>query len=235
LKAVTRDEVLKRRIGMLSRRARRLCSVCTGAFVLAEWGMLDGHRVTTHWLAAKQLARMYPAVNVDANALFIADKAVWTSAGVSTGIDMALAMVEADLDTRTAANVARRLVLQARRGGHQSQFSDILVAQAGPYAELTDWISANLHKDLRVQILAGRSRQSTRTFHRRFTDAVGQTPAAFVEGLRLDRARTLLEAGGTAKQAAKGSGFGTLDRLGRSFRRRLGLNPSAYQALHGGR
>jgi transcriptional regulator GlxA family with amidase domain len=235
LKAVTQDQALKRRIQLLLPRARRLCSVCTGAFVLAEWGMLDGHRVTTHWLATEQLARRYPAVKVDANALFVADKRLWTSAGVSTGIDMALALVEADFDSRTAANVARRLVLQARRPGHQSQFSEILDAQAGPYAELTNWINANLDKDLSVQALAARAGQSARTFHRRFTEIVRQTPAAFVERLRIDRARVLLEAGDTAKRAATLAGFGSLNRLERSFRRRLGLNPSAYQALHGDR
>jgi len=235
LKAVAQDEMLKRRMQSLLPSLKRLCSVCTGVFVLAEWGMLDGRRVTTHWLAAEQLARRYPAVRVDADALFIADNTVWTSAGVSTGIDMALALVEADLDPRVAADIARRLVLQARRPGHQSQFSDILDAQAGPYAELTNWISANLDKNLSVETLALRAGQSARTFHRRFTDDVGQTPAAFVERLRLDRARVLLEAGDTAKRTAALAGFGTLDRLGRSFRRRFGLNPSAYQALHGGR
>lgn len=215
-------------------RARRFGSTCTGAFALAAWGLLDGRRAATHWQAAGELARRFPTIAVDPDALFVEDGPVWTSAGVSTGIDMALALVERDLGRETASKVARRLVLQMRRAGHQSQFSAMLEAQGGAYADLVSWVGDNLLADLTLEALAARAGQAPRTFHRRFTADVGATPAAFVERLRLDRARTLLEAGHAPKQVAMATGFGSLDRLGRAFRRAYALSPSAYRALHAG-
>lgn len=215
-----------------ARRARRVASTCTGAFVLAAWGLLDGRRATTHWQAADSLKAAYPLVNVDTNALFVIDGRIWTSAGVSTGIDMALAMVECDQGRPLAAAVARRLVLQMKRPGHQSQFSTLLVAQSGPYAELIQWISDNLSTDLSVESLAQRSNQSTRTFCRRFTAELGLPPGSYVERLRLDRARALLDAGELAKTVATETGFGSLNHLWRAFNRAYALNPSAYRAIH---
>lgn len=214
--------------------ARRVGSTCTGAFVLAHWGLLDGRRATTHWQAAKTLTRSYPQVVVDESALFVEDGRIWTSAGVSTGIDMALAMVEQDLGRVLATSVAQRLVLQVRRPGHQSQFSSVLRAQAGAYSELIDWMRNNLRQNLSIGELARRAIQSERTFCRRFAQETGYTPAVFVERLRLDEARTMLEAGASAKEAADQAGFGSLAHLWRAFRRNYDLNPSTYRALHGG-
>ena len=172
-------------------------------------------------------------MRVDPESLFVEDGQVWTSAGVSTGIDMALALVERDLGPRVASDVARRLVLQMRRPGHQSQFSALLDAQGGPYAGLVAWMAENLSADLGLDALADRAGQAPRTFHRHFSAAVGMTPAAFVERLRLDRARSLLEAGQLHKSVAVAAGFGSLDRLGRAFQRAYALTPSEYGALHG--
>jgi transcriptional regulator GlxA family with amidase domain len=212
--------------------AARICSVCTGAFLLAASGILPAGRITTHWMATGRLSTMFPKLTVDERALYVRDGRVWTSAGVSTGIDMALALVEEDFGRSLATKVAKKLVLQSRRPGHQSQFSTLLELQDGAYAELTDWISNNLNADLSLEALAARCAQSTRTFHRKFSRETGMSPAALVEHLRLDRARSLLEAGESVKTAASVSGFGSLDRLGRCFVRRFNLTPSQYRLLH---
>lgn len=215
-----------------ARLTRRVGSTCTGAFVLAGWGLLDGRRATTHWQAADQLRASFPGVTVDENALFVEDGKIWTSAGVSTGIDMALTMVERDQGRFVAASIAQRLVLTMKRPGHQSQFSSLLDSQAGRYAELIQWMGENLRGDLSIEALASRANQSVRTFCRRFAAEVGLPPAAYVERLRLDRARTLLDAGEMAKKVAADAGFGSLNRLWRAFNRAYGLTPSAYRAIH---
>jgi transcriptional regulator GlxA family with amidase domain len=234
LRAMLADPELGDRVMALANRARRYGSVCSGAFALAHWGLLDGRRAATHWQASEALARRFPMVAVDHDALFVEDGPVWTSAGVSTGIDMALALVERDLGRVVAASVARRLVLQMRRPGHQSQFSAVLAVQAGAYDELVAWIGDHLTEALPLERLAAQAGQAPRTFHRRFLAETGATPAAFVARLRLDRARVLLEAGQTPKRVARLTGFGSLDRLGRAFRRAYGLSPSGYRAVHGG-
>lgn len=234
LRGLLRDRAICKSAMVAAAQARRVASICTGAFALASWGLLDGRRSATHWEAAAELARRFPAVRVDADALYVEDGRVWTSAGVSTGIDMALALVERDLGREISLRVARRLVLPMRRPGHQSQFSAVLEAQGGAYAELAAWMSDNLAADLTLEALAGRAGQTPRTFHRRFSAQTGMTPAAFVERLRLDRARTLLEAGQTPKRVSAVVGFTSLDRLGRVFRRVYALTPSAYRALHAG-
>jgi transcriptional regulator GlxA family with amidase domain len=215
-----------------AKQTRRIASSCTGAFVLAHWGLLDGRRATTHWQAADTLRANFPLVQVEANALFVEDGPIWTSAGVSTGIDMALAMIEQDLGRSVATAVAKRLVLQTRRPGHQSQFSSLLDAQGGRYAQLVQWMNLNLRETLTTEVLASQANQSVRTFCRRFVEEAGMPPAAFVEQLRLDCARTLLEAGELSKTAATKAGFGSQDRLWRAFNRAYALNPSTYRALH---
>lgn len=232
LRALLRDDGARAWVASAAARARRLASVCTGAFALAAWGLLDSRSATTHWEAAEEFARRFPAVRVEPQALFVEDGPVWTSAGVSAGIDMALAIVERDLGREVASRIARRLVLQMRRPGHQSQFSELLEAQGGTYAALITWMTDNPAADLTLDALAARANQSPRTFHRRFSAETGSTPAAFVERVRLDRARALLEAGYTAKRVAAAAGFGSLDRLGRVFRRVHGLSPSEYRSLH---
>jgi transcriptional regulator GlxA family with amidase domain len=145
---------------------------------------------------------------------------------------MALAMLELDQGRELAAAVAQRLVLQMKRPGHQSQFSTLLLAQSGPYTELIQWMNDNLNADLSVEALATRANQSTRTFCRRFTAELGLSPGAYVERLRLDRARTLLDTGELAKTVASKTGFGSLNHLWRAFNRAYALNPSAYRAIH---
>lgn len=233
LRDLLRDEAVCSWVGDASSMVRRVGSVCTGAFALAAWGLLENRRAATHWQAAAELARRFPSIRVDAEALFVNDGPIWTSAGASTGIDMALALIEHDLGRDVASRIARRLVLQMRRPGHQSQFSALLDAQGGVYASLVTWIADNLGADLNLDTLAARANQVPRTFHRHFSAQTGFTPAAFVERLRLDRARALLEAGQSTKRVATVVGFGSPDRLGRAFRRAFALSPSAYRTMHG--
>ena len=216
-------------------RARRYGSVCTGAFALAACGLLDGKRVATHWEATAILGRKHPAIEVDANALYVEDGRVWTSAGVTTGIDMCLALVARDLGDAVANAIARRLVLYARRPGYQSQFSTVLAAQEkadSPFAALVDWIRTHLDDALDVAALAERAGMSPRTFHRRFTDALGETPARFVETLRLDHARALLQTSLALKTVAAQTGYATPGLLSKAFARRFGVSPGLFRALH---
>jgi transcriptional regulator GlxA family with amidase domain len=217
-------------------RARRFGSVCTGAFVLAACGLLHGRRVATHWDACRALAQAYPALDVDPDSLFRADGRLWTSAGVTAGIDMALAMVARDLGAAIAGQVAKRLVLYARRPGYQSQFSPVLQAQAkadSPFGALVEWIHANLDAALDVPVLAERAGLTERTFHRRFLAATGQTPARFVELARLDAARMLLSRGMSLKAVAARVGLFPVSRFTRAFERRFGVNPRLYRDMHG--
>ena len=217
-------------------RARRYGSVCTGAFVLAAAGLLDGKRVATHWASCARLARDYPRLAVDPDQLYVVDGKVWTSAGVTTGIDMALALVEADLGAATANLIARHFVLYARRPGYQSQFSPLLQAQGAadaPFTGLIDWMHAHLDRPLGVPALAARAGLSERSFYRKFTDATGKTPAHFVETLRLDAARALLGNGMPLKTIAAKVGLRSSARLGQAFERRFGMAPSLFREMHG--
>jgi transcriptional regulator GlxA family with amidase domain len=227
-------------VAWIARRApqvRRVCSVCTGAFYLAAAGLLDGRRATTHWRDAAQLARRFPKVEVDADPVFIRDvrdgRAVWTSAGVTAGIDLALALIEEDLGHAVAMQAARRLVVFMKRPGGQSQFSAALAAQAsagGPFEALHSWMAANLHDDLSVERLAERTRMSPRTFARRYVDEVGRTPAKTVSALRLEAAsRWLAESRRPLKRIALECGFGSEQNLRRAFMRRFGVLPLDYR------
>jgi transcriptional regulator GlxA family with amidase domain len=214
---------------------RRIGSVCSGAFILARAGLLDGRRAATHWSACDRLAAFRPAVTVDREAIFVRDGGVWTSAGVTTGIDMALAMVEADHGRGVADEIAARLVLYARRPGFQSQFSDALVAQTAasdPLAPAIEWARANLRsRSIDVPRLARRAAMSVRTLHRRCVEQLGTTPAKLVEKLRVEEARTLLATTtlGTKTIAAR-CGFGSAPRMARAFERAIGLSPREYRA-----
>lgn len=228
------DAALKRWVLRAAAHSKRFGSVCSGSFVLAAYGLLEGKRAATHWVACERLQRTYPGVQVDADSLYVVDGKVWTSAGVTTGIDMALAMVEADVGAATAAAVAQQLVVYARRPGYQSQFSAVLRAQtatAAPYQSLAEWIVGNLDKDLDVTALAKRAGQSPRDFHRKFSAATGLTPARFVENLRLERVRLLLNDGSSLKEIAERTGFGGVVRLSRAFERRFGVKPSLFRQL----
>ena len=214
-------------------RSRRVSSVCTGAFVLARAGLLDGRRATTHWASCERLAERYPAVTVEPDPIFVRDGNVYTSAGVTAGMDLALALVEEDLGRRTALEVARRLVLFVKRPGGQSQFSSQLAAQTAdrePLRELQDWIAGNLGADLSVPALAQRAHMSERNFARAFRRELGLTPAAYVEIARVESARIALESTGTpVEDVARKAGFGTVETMRRAFHRRLGVGPAEYR------
>ena len=237
LRAVMAREDVRRWLRKAAPKAVRFGSVCTGAFVLAAAGLLDGKRVATHWASCARLAARFPAVSVDAESLYVVDGKVWTSAGVTTGIDMALAIVEADLGAETANLIARHFVLYQRRPGYQSQFSPMLQAQAAadaPFAALIDWMQDHLDRDLDVPTLARHAGYSERSFYRKFTEATGKTPAHFVEDLRLDAARTLLGKGLSLKAIAGRVGLKSSGRLGQAFERRFGMAPSLFREMHAG-
>lgn len=229
------DEAIRAALPRMARKARRFGSVCTGAFVLAAVGLIGDRRVTTHWDGCAPLAEAFPSVSVDPDALYVEDGQLWTSAGVTTGIDMALAMVAHDLGAAIAGEVAKRLVLYARRPGFQSQFSPLLRAQAkadNPFAELIGWIQANLEAPLDVVTLATRAGLSERTFHRRFVAVTGETPARFVEKARLDGARMLLSRGGSLKSVAAQVGLFPATRFSEAFERRFGISPRLFREMH---
>ena len=220
-----------------AKAARRACSVCSGAFLLAGTGVLKGKRVATHWSAIEDLQRLYPDLNVDPEAIYINEGRCWTSAGVTTGIDMALALVEEDFGRDTAMAVARQLVVYMRRPGHQTQFSTTLAAQSSKdnrLADLASWAERNIDKQLDVETLAERANMSPRTFHRHCQAELGVSPAKFVEALRLDAARRLLETRSfDLAQVAARSGFSGSDHLIRAFERRFGVTPGVYREMHG--
>ncbi len=231
--AACREDALLRRLRDLAPRVRRLASVCTGAFLLAEAGLLDGRRVTTHWASCGELARRYPRLRVESDPIFVRDGSVYTSAGVTAGMDLALALVEEDLGRAVALSAARRLVLFLKRPGGQSQFSAWLRAQdaeRGPIEELSTWIVENPARDLSVAALARRAGMSPRHFARVFAASSGSTPARFVERARVESARRLLEdSGRSIDQVAEGSGFGSAETMRRAFLRSLGVGPADYR------
>lgn len=219
-----------RRIGSA---ARRVVSVCTGAFVLAEAGLLGGRRATTHWASCDTLARRYPDVDVDPEPIFVRDGSVITSAGVTAGMDLTLALVEDDLGRDAALTIARHLVMFLRRTGNQTQFSEQLAAQLArrePIREVQRWVADNPSLDLSVATLARRANLSPRQFARAFTEEVGVTPGKYVDRLRLETARRLLAdtADGVA-EIARQCGFGTAEAMRRAFQRTVGVGPTEYR------
>ncbi|MFB7599607.1 GlxA family transcriptional regulator [Streptomyces sp. NPDC056160] len=214
-------------------RAPRLVSVCTGAILLAEAGLLDGRRATTHWAYCAKLARDHPAVRVDADPIFVRDGHVVTSAGVTAGIDLALALVEEDLGRDAALAVARHLVVFLRRPGNQAQFSAQLTAQTAhrdPLRDVQQWITEHPAGDLGVEALAARAALSPRHFARAFQAETGTTPGRYVDRVRLEHARRLLEdtADGIAG-ISRASGYGTPEAMRRAFLRTLGTSPAEYR------
>jgi transcriptional regulator GlxA family with amidase domain len=212
---------------------RRFGSVCSGAFFLAAAGLLDGHRVTTHWAVAERLAQRYPMVTVEADAIHISDGRLRTAAGVTAGLDMALALVEEDLGREVATKVASQLVMFFKRPGGQMQFSR--KGEAAPVGrsalqEIQRWVAANPAVDHSIASLAKRMEVSPRHFARLFREEVGMTPAAWVEAARIGVARKLLEEGHEApKQVAVECGFTDADTLRRAFARQVGVTPAEYR------
>jgi len=212
----------------------RICSVCTGAFMLAETGLLDGRRAATHWGWADAFRSRYGRVRLDSDAIYVKEGKFWSSAGVTAGIDMALALIQHDLGHAVSIGVARQLVVFLKRPGGQSQFSAPLASQAAAspvFAELHAWMASRLKDDLRVERLAEHCGMSARTFARTYVAQVGETPARTVETLRLEAARRALEAGATSlKRIAVETGYGDEQNLRRGFLRRLGVTPLEYRA-----
>ncbi len=220
-------------IAEAARAGRRTASVCTGAFLLARAGLLDGRRATTHWAAAEQLARLYPQVHVDPEPIFVRDGRIWSSAGVTAGMDLALALVEEDSDRETALAIARHLVLFLRRPGSQSQFSATLAAQQPsrePLREVQRSVLEDVCGDHTVEAMAARAHMSPRHFARAFRAETGITPARYVERVRLESARRRVEESAEPIAAvAQACGFGTAETMRRVFLRTLGVAPAEYR------
>ncbi|MGW5607384.1 GlxA family transcriptional regulator [Streptomyces sp. NPDC003753] len=214
-------------------RADRLVSVCTGAVLLARAGLLDGRRATTHWAYCDTLARHHPEIEVDPDPIYVRDGHVATSAGVTSGIDLALALVEEDLGRDTALTIARHLVVFLRRPGNQAQFSAQLAAQTAqrePLREVQQWISEHPDDDLTVEALAARARLSPRHFARAFLAETGMPPGRYVDRVRLEHARRLLEdTGDGVEEIARASGYGTPEAMRRAFVKALGASPAEYR------
>jgi transcriptional regulator GlxA family with amidase domain len=217
--------------------ARRFGSVCTGSLVLAKAGLLDGRRATTHWNWCGELAHDHPLVRVDPDPIYIKDGNCYTSAGVTAGIDLSLALVEEDLGSALALRIAQMMVVFLRRPGGQSQFSATLAAQSSESPVLNDllvWLADNVRRDLSIAMLAGRAAMSPRNFARLFTQVVGKTPGKHIEDLRIEAARRQLESRSSSlEEVAKASGFRSAEVLRRVFHRRLGITPAQYRRSFG--
>jgi transcriptional regulator GlxA family with amidase domain len=213
-------------------RTRRLASVCTGSFILAQAGLLDGRRATTHWQHAGLLARAFPDVSVEPDAIFVRDGDVFTSAGVSSGIDLALALVEMDYGPELVRKVARSLVVYLKRAGGQSQFSVLVEAdppQGSALRVVTDAVAADPAADHSVKRLAAQASLSTRQLTRLFQSELGTTPARYVEMVRIDVARAALDGGRGVAETARLAGFGSAETLRRVFLNHIGISPKAYR------
>ncbi|ORW84688.1 AraC family transcriptional regulator [Mycobacterium sp. IEC1808] len=226
------DPALVDAVKSAAERTRRLASICTGSFILAQAGLLNGRRATTHWHDARLFARAYPDVAVEPDALFVRDGDVFTSAGVSSGIDLALALVEMDHGTELVRDVARWLVVYLKRAGGQSQFSTLVEAEPPPQSPLrkvTEAIAADPSANHSVKTLAAQASLSTRQLTRLFQSELGTTPARYVEMVRIDAARAALDAGRSVADTARIAGFGSAETLRRVFVDHLGVSPKAYR------
>ena len=221
-------------IRVASRAVARCCAVCTGAFVLARAGLLDGRRVVTHWQDVEALQAEHPSLQVQDNAIHVLDGKFYTSAGISAGMDLALSLVEEDLGRGRALAVAKRLVLFLKRPGGQRQFSAELLAQSqddGVHARLSDWLKPRLRQELRIEDMAEACALSVRTLHRRLREEADLSPAQLLGRLRMESACRMLERPGVSvKQAARDCGYGSEYNLRRAFSAQLGVLPSEYQA-----
>jgi transcriptional regulator GlxA family with amidase domain len=232
--AAARDRRLLRFVGAASRRAERVASVCSGTAVLATLGLLDGKRATTHWNRGADFARRFPAVRFEPDRIFVKDGRLWTSAGITAGIDMALAMIAADLGEKIARATARQLVVYYRRPGGQSQFSALLALDRpdGRFGTLLGWARENLETPLGVEQLADQAGMSPRNFARLFLRETGVTPARAIERIRVEVARERIEAGpDPIDRIARHCGFGGPERMRRAFLRRFGQPPQTLRRV----
>jgi len=229
-----RDPALVNAVQDLSRHAVRICSVCSGALILGAAGLLDGRRAVTHWDDCTMLAEEFPKVRVELDPIFIKDGNTWTSAGITAGIDMALAIIAEDLGRHSALEIARSMVAQMVRSGGQSQYSPTLGRQltdrAGRFEGLHAWIADNIASPLTVEKLAEQVGMSARNFARAYTNTMGKTPAKAVEAMRIESAQDLLESTPKSlKEIAVACGFNDEDRMRRAFLRTLNVSPSEYR------
>ena len=227
------DPKLVRWFVKVAPRVRRVCSVCTGTFVLAAAGLLSGRRAVTHWGSCDLLSEKHPDVSVEVDPVFVQDGRIWTSAGVTAGIDLALALLENDVGHREAMRVARRMVVFLKRPGGQAQFSVPLLVQSSEdkmFEEISTWIQDNLRRDLRVERLAEKAGMTPRTFARVFRQKTGKSPGKAVEEFRVEAAcRNLEDSTVCIKEIAARSGFQSEEHLRRAFRRRLNVLPNEYR------
>jgi transcriptional regulator GlxA family with amidase domain len=231
---VIRDAKLIKWIAKRAPKCRRVCSVCVGSFMLAAAGILDGRRAATHWMHTGLLAQMHPKVLVEPDAIFVRDGRLWSSAGVTTGIDLALALIEEDCGREVAIEVARMLVVYLKRAGGQSQYSALLADQAESdadiFAELDRWIAENLRADLSVEALAERAHMSPRNFARQYARKRGRTPAKAVDAIRLDAARRRLEeTDNRIEMIAEACGYSGEEQMRAAFVRALQISPRDYR------
>lgn len=212
-------------------RARRVSSVCSGAFLLATAGLLDGRRAATHWQRCDEFRERFPQVRLEPDPIYVRDGNIWTSAGVTAGIDMALAMLQEDLGRDLTLAVARQLVVFLKRPGGQSQFSSGLALQerSDLFDDLHAWMMQNLNRTVTLEDLATRAGMSPRTLSRRYKQETGRTPMRALEELRLERVRQLMEQGAHVGQAARHCGYGTEETMRQAFHRRYGISPQAYR------
>ncbi|QEI06823.1 GlxA family transcriptional regulator [Pigmentiphaga aceris] len=233
VRAASADTALLAWVQVRARNARRVASVCTGAFLLAAAGVLDGRRATTHWSYCAEFAQRYPRISVEPDPIFVNDGNVWTSAGVTAGIDLALALAEEDLGRSMALSLARHLVVFLKRPGGQAQFSAALSLQTAEdkFGPLHEWISSHLADDLSLPLLADQVGMSERSFSRHYAEATGMTPGRAVERLRVEAARRLLsESRLPVKRICQRCGFGSEETMRRSFLRVLAVTPQDYRA-----
>ncbi|MDB5457547.1 MAG: transcriptional regulator, AraC family [Caulobacter sp.] len=213
-----------------AKTSRRLASVCSGTYVLAAAGLLDGRRATTHWARTADFQKRFPKVRLEPDRIFVQDGAIWSSAGITAGIDLALALIGADLGEAVARRTAQQLVVHHRRPGGQSQFSALIDLRPGRFDALLAWAGEHLTQALSVEQLADRAAMSPRTFARRFVAEVGTTPAKAIERLRVEAARALLDAQPLqVEDVALETGFGDSERMRRAFVRAFGQPPQAFR------
>jgi transcriptional regulator GlxA family with amidase domain len=235
LRVAMRNKQIANLLNNASIQAERFGSVCSGAFLLGAAGLLEGKRVATHWSACARLRTAFDGAAVESNALYVVDGRLWTSAGVTTGIDMALAMLARDHGSRLMGLVAKQLVVYAHRPGHQSQFSALLAAQStadGAFSDLSVWLESKLGEPIKVADMARRVAMSERTFHRKFAAATGVTPSKYVESLRLERAKRYLELNERVKAVAARVGFKSESAFRTAFRAQFGITPRHHSRMH---